>query len=108
MENAEILIPAVPAGITILLNFFAPYATSVVINPRWSSGQKKIVAIVVALVLAAVALLIAFLGFGIEIPTWPALLLLGVVVSQTSYDLVTGKSADKFTATHGVGSEHNR
>lgn len=105
MDSAEIIIPAIPAGVTLLLNFFAPYATAFVINPRWTDAQKKIVAIVVSLVLATVVLLIAFLGFGLEVPAWPVLLLVGVLVSQSSYDLVTGTSADRVARTAGTGKQ---
>jgi len=101
-------IPTVPAGVLVLLTFFAPYATSIVINPRWSASQKKIVAVIVALVLAAVVMLIAFFGFGLPIPSWPVLLLLSVVISQTSYDLVTKKSADALARSAGVGSQVTR
>jgi len=98
----EIAIPAIPAGVLLLLNFFAPYATSLVVKPNWSTKAKKVAAIVVALVLAALVLLLAFFGFGVEIPEWPALLLLGVVVSQAAYDLVLKKSADTLTARTSV------
>lgn len=100
----ELVIPAIPAGVVILLNFFAPYATSIVINPRWPSTAKKWVAIAVSLVLAAIVLLIAFFGFEVEIPSWPTLLLLAVVVSQASYALVTKSTADTLARTVGVGA----
>jgi hypothetical protein len=91
----DILIPAIPAGITVLLNFFAPYATALIVSPVWPTAAKKAVAIIVPLLLAGVVLVLAFVGFGIEIPAWPVLLLLAVTVSQASYDLVTKRSADK-------------
>jgi len=98
----DIAIPAVPAGVLVLLNFFAPYATSLVVQPWWPTAAKKWVAIGVALVLSAVVLLIAFFGFGEPVPSWPVLLLLGIVVSQTSYDLILKGSADDLTkATSG-------
>ena len=90
----EIAIPAIPAGVTLLLNFFAPYFTAIVVKPEWSTAAKKTVAIVVAVVLAALVLALAFFGFGVAIPEWPALLLFAVVVSQASYDLITKRSAD--------------
>lgn len=99
----DIDIPVVPAGIILLLNFFAPYATAIVINPRWSDAAKKIVAIVVAIVLAAVVMAIAYFGFEQPLPSWPVLLLLAVAISQASYDLVTGRSADVVTRKVGVG-----
>lgn len=103
----EIAIPAIPAGVMILLNFFAPYATSLVIQPWWPTGAKKAVAVGVSLVLAAVVLLISYFGFGEPVPAWPVLLLLAVAVSQASYDLVTRKSADALTKATS-GSESNR
>ena len=94
----DVAIPAVPVGVLVLLNFFAPYATSIVVQPWWPTSAKKWVAIAVALLLSAVVLLLAFFGFGEPIPSWPVLLLLGVVVSQASYDLILKKSADRLTA----------
>ena len=91
----EIAIPVIPAGITLLLNFFAPYATALVVQPAWSPARKKIVAVVIALLLAAAVLALVFLGFGIPIPAWPQLLLLSVLVSQASYDLVLKRTADQ-------------
>lgn len=93
----DIAIPAIPVGVMVLLNFFAPYATSLVLQSWWPSAAKKWVAIAVSLVLAAVVLLIAFFGFGEPIPSWPVLLLLAVVVSQASYSLLLKQSADKLT-----------
>lgn len=100
----EIAIPVVPAGVMLLLNFFAPYFTSIAISPRWPVKYKKIVAVLMAFVLAALVLVIAYVGFGIAIPEWPVLLLMGVAVSQASYDLVIKKSADKVTEAIGVGT----
>jgi hypothetical protein len=104
MEPIEIALPAIPAGVLVLLNFFAPYATALVVNPAWSANQKRIVAIVVALVLAAIVLLIAFYGFGIPVPAWPVLLLLAITVSQASYDLVLKRSANNLAKHAGTGS----
>lgn len=101
----EIAIPAIPAGVLVLLNFFAPYATSLVVQPWWPTAAKKWVAIGVALLLGAAVLALAFFGFGVPIPSWPVLLLLGVVVSQTSYDLILKKSADALTAVTTGGDQ---
>ena len=103
-ELSAIAIPAIPVGITLLLNFFAPYATSLVVNPAWTAKQKKLAAVLVALVLAALVLTIAFLGFGVAVPAWPVLLLLAIAVSQAAYDLVLKKSADALAAAAGTGS----
>lgn len=104
----EIAIPAVPVGVLVLLNFLAPYATALVVQPQWETRYKKIVAVVVSLVLAAVVLVLSYVGFGEPVPAWPALLLLAVVVSQASYDLVLKKSADTLTvATSPARGEHS-
>lgn len=100
----NIAIPAIPAGIVILLNFFAPYAVAIVVNPVWPAKYKKVIAIAVALLLAAVVLALAYFGFGIVLPAWPVLFLIAVMVSQTSYDLVTKKTADQLAITAGTGS----
>jgi L-lactate permease len=99
----DIAIPTIPAGILLLLNFFSPYATAVVISPRWSAAQKKIAAIVVSLLLTAVVLLVSW-WLGAELPSWPVLFLLAVVVSQASYALVTKQSADALASSTGTGS----
>lgn len=93
----DLIIPTIPVGILVLLNFLAPYATSLVVQPPWPTAWKKWVAVGVAIVLAGVVLALAFLGFGVAVPAWPALLLLGVLVSQASYDLVLKDSADALT-----------
>ncbi|TQL46663.1 hypothetical protein FB562_2187 [Homoserinimonas aerilata] len=98
-----IAIPAIPAALTLLLNFFAPYATALVVDPRWSAGQKKIVAIAVSIVLAALVILFA-LWMGWVLPAWPVLILIGILVSQASYDLVTKRTADQLAVTAGTGS----
>lgn len=100
----DIEIPAVPLGVLVLLNFFAPYATAVAVNPVWPPAWKKAVAIVVALVLAGVVLLVSYFGYGQVIPSWPVLLLTAIIVSQASYDLITGKSADRLARSAGTGS----
>lgn len=104
-EVSEIVIPAIPSAITLLLNFFAPYATALVVNPVWKPAQKKMAAVIVALLLAAFVLIIAFLGFGIAVPAWPVLLLLAVSVSQASYDLILKRSADALAISAGNGSD---
>lgn len=96
-------IPAIPAGVLTLLQFVAPYAIAIVQNPRWSATQKKIVAIVASVLLTAIVLVVAVVGFGLPVGSWWAFGLLGVVVSQTSYSLVTGSSARNLSYNAGVG-----
>jgi hypothetical protein len=105
MNPIDIAIPAVPVGVLVLLNFFAPYATAIVVDPRWPAAQKKLVAIVVSIALAAIVMLLAW-WLGSPVPAWPVLLLLAVVVSQASYDLVTKRSADALSRTAGSGARH--
>ncbi|WP_213816214.1 hypothetical protein [Glaciihabitans sp. dw_435] len=106
-------IPTVPVAIIALLGLFAPYAIAVVNQPRWTVPQRKIVSVVVSLLISAIALVIYYAASGDPIPAWWALLLLGLVVSQASYTLVTKKTAaavesatskpiDAGTATAGV------
>lgn len=85
--NIELPVPAL--GILTLLGFLAPYAIAIVNRPSWSSGVKKIVAVVASVVLAAIALALYYLITGEALPTWPLLVLLVIVVCQASYNLVT-------------------
>lgn len=100
----ELIIPAIPAIVTLLLNFFAPYATALLVKPSWPASAKKWIAVLVALLLAAVVLVLAFFGFGLAVPAWPSLFLLAVLTSQTSYDLLLKNSADALAASAGIGS----
>lgn len=99
----DIAIPTIPTAVIVLVNFFAPYFTAIIIAPFWPSNAKKWVAVGVSLVLAALALMIMYFGFGIAIPSWPTLLLLAVLVSQFSYTTLLKNSADAIAATTGVG-----
>lgn len=85
----DIELPAIPAGILTLLSVFAPYVIAVINRPSWSPSAKKVVAVVAAIVLAAVVMLFYYVYTGDVIPSWPALILLAVVVVQASYALVT-------------------
>lgn len=92
----EIEIPTVPLGALTLLAFFAPYAIAALngalpfVKEPW---QKKAVAIVVALALAAVVLAIYFAATGDVPATWWAFGLLAIVVASASYALVTKPTA---------------
>lgn len=100
----QIQIPTVPLALLALVQFLSPYAIAVVTNPVWKPAQKKIVAIVVSILLTAVVLLVAYLGFGEPLPAWPVLFLLAVAVSQASYALITKNTADATAKSIGVGS----
>lgn len=99
----NIEIPAIPVGVLTLLQFVAPYAIAIVQNPRWSSPQKKIVAIVASVLLTVIVLVVAVVGFGLPVGNWWAFGLLGIVVSQASYALVTGGSARNLSYNAGFG-----
>ena len=100
--SEELVIPLVPVSVMVLLNFFAPYATALIVQPPWPTVWKKWVAVGVAVVLGAVALALAYFGFGEPVPAWPQMLLLGVLVSQTSYDLLRKKSADAWAVKTAI------
>lgn len=99
----DLTIPAVPVVVTVLLNFFAPYATALIVQPPWPKAWKRWAAVGVSLLLAGGVLLLAFFGFGVAVPAWPTLLLLAVLVSQSSYDLLLKKSADTLAANTSKG-----
>jgi hypothetical protein len=100
----EFTLPAIPAVVTLLLNFFAPYAVALVVDPVWPAKYKKLVAIVVSLLLSALVLVFAVLVGGYVMPAWPVLAILAIAVAQASYDLVLKRSADRFAGAIGTGS----
>ncbi|MBU3995546.1 MAG: hypothetical protein KKF42_07205 [Actinobacteria bacterium] len=95
-------LPAIPAGILILLAFFAPYAIAIINHPSWDPKWKRLVAIVVSIVLALVVMVLYYLMTGDLIPQWPVLLLLAIVVTQAAYALVLKPSAKSVEAKHGA------
>jgi hypothetical protein len=100
----EFALPTVPAVITLLLNFFAPYAVALVVDPAWPAKYKKLVAIITSLVLSAVVLIFAVLVGGYVMPAWPVLALLAIAVAQASYDLVLKQSANRLAGALGTGA----
>jgi hypothetical protein len=98
-------IPAIPAGITILLNLFAPYGVSLIVDPKWSAKSKQLISIAVSIVLAVLVLLVSHFGFGQPLPaSWGAILVLAVVIAQASYTLILKESADALSTTKGTGT----
>lgn len=97
-------LPAIPAGVMLLLGFFAPYAIALVNSPKWSTASKKLISIAVSIGLALIAL--AFYYLITKEPlvweNWPVLVLLFIVVAQASYALVTKPSATKVESAAGV------
>jgi len=86
-------LPEIPAGILTLINLFAPYLIAVVNHPRWSPTQKRLVAVAMSLALTLVVIALYYLITGEPVQSWPLLLILGVLVSQTSHALITRPSA---------------
>lgn len=101
----DVVLPVVPATVLVLLNFFAPYATALIVQPPWPDAWKKWVSVGVSLLLAAGVIALSFYGFGVEVPSWPQFLLLGVLVSQTSYDLLLKKTATNLAALTSKGDK---
>lgn len=90
----DITLPTIPAGVLVLLALAAPYVQALIQRPTWSTTVKRVLSVVLAIVLAAVVLLFYYVYTGDGIPSWPALILLAIVVAQASYALVTKGSAN--------------
>lgn len=92
----NIEIPTAPAGVLVLLSFFAPYAIAALngvlpfVKKPW---QRKVVTVVVAVLLTAVVFVFYYAMTGEPLPSWPVLVLLALVVITASYALVTKTSA---------------
>ena len=89
----NIELPAIPTGVTVLLIFFAPYATAILNHPRWAAGSKKLVAIAVSIGLALLSLAFYYLLTGDAPLPWPAFIILFLVISQAAYALLLKPSA---------------
>lgn len=97
----EIMIPAIPAGVLTLLSFFSPYAIALINHPGWKPGSKRLIAILVSVVLTVIVLGLYYFQTGDIVPQWPALLFLGLVVSQAAYTLLW-PSAKNVEGRHGT------
>lgn len=86
-------IPTIPAGMLILLSFFAPYLQAVIQAPGWKPWVKKLVTVALAAVLTAVVFVFYYAMTGDAFPEWPVFILLALVVMSASYALVTKPSA---------------
>lgn len=84
----DITLPTVPAGVLTLLSLLAPYAIALINRPAWPAAKKRLVAVIVAVVLAAIVLAFYYVSTGAAVPDWPVLVLLAILVSQASYALV--------------------
>lgn len=98
----EITLPAIPAGVITLLGLLAPYAIALINHPAWPAGSKRIVSIAVSLALTVLALVMYFVITGDAVPGWPLLLILGLIVSQAAYALLSKGSATRIEGRYGV------
>lgn len=92
----NIEIPTAPAGVLVLLSFFAPYAIAAlngVLPFVKKSWQRKAVTIAVAILLTAIVFVFYYAMTGEPLPNWPVLVLLALVVIAASYALVTKQTA---------------
>lgn len=96
----EITLPAIPAGVATLLAFFAPYAIAIINHPAWKASSKRLVAIVVSIMLAALVILFYYWMTGDVLPDWPVLILLCIVVTQAAFTLLWS-SAKQVEGRHG-------
>ena len=100
----EVTLPLIPAGVSLLLAFLAPYAIAVINHPAWNPTHKKLVALVVTVLLAGVSMLLDVLITGQELPNPVQYILLFLVVSQAAYALIFKSSAKALEAA--VGPRH--
>lgn len=94
----NIILPAIPAGMIVLVGFFAPYAVAALngllpfVKQPW---QKKVVTVTVAAALAVLVVVFYYAITGDVVPAWPLFVILALLVVSTSYALVTRKTAAK-------------
>ncbi|MGF3056136.1 hypothetical protein [Microbacterium sp. YY-01] len=91
----DITLPAIPAGVLVLLGLVAPYAQALLQHPDWTPTAKKIASVALAFVLTGVVLVFYYVYTGDTVPAWPTLVLLAWAVAQASYAMVTKPSASK-------------
>lgn len=95
-------LPVIPAGVVLLLSFFSPYAVAIINHPGWSPRHKKVIAIAVTLLLAAISMAFYYLVTGEALLPLPAFILLFLVVGQAAYALVLKPSAKKIESSIGI------
>lgn len=95
-------LPEIPALALTVVNLLAPYLVAIVNHPRWSPNSKRILAVMVSVLLSVVALLVVQVASGEPVESWVTLVILGILVSQTSYALVTKKSATALEKSVGI------
>lgn len=92
----DITLPTLPAGMLVLLSLVAPYAVGAlngVLSFVTKPWQRKTVAVIVSLIVAAAVMAFYYVYTGDMLPDWPALTLLAVIVVQASYALITKTTA---------------
>lgn len=94
----DVTIPTIPVGVLTLLAFFSTYAIAALngilpfVKKSW---QKKLVTVIFAVALAAVVIVFYMAMTGEPLPSWPAFVVISLLVISASYALVTRKSATK-------------
>ena len=101
----ELTLPEVPAGVVTLLALFTPYGTALLNGFTHLTGTwKRLVSVAVSLAVAGISLVIYYSATGHTVPNLVGLLLLAIVVSQSSYALVTKNTAKALEDRIAVGS----
>jgi hypothetical protein len=98
----DVTLPVIPSGITVLLAFFSPYAIAVINHPAWPTKYKRLVALIVTVVLAAVSMLFYSLMTGFIFPDPAQFIVLFLIISQASYALILKPSAKAVEAAVGT------
>lgn len=98
----EIELPAIPAGVLTLIGLFAPLLIAVASSPRWSKASKTGMSLALSIILAVISLGGYYLLTGDEVPSWPWLILLFIVIAQFAYAVIWKKLAGKIEREHGV------
>jgi hypothetical protein len=98
----EVTLPLMPSGLAVLLAFFSPYAVAIVNHPAWPAKYKRLVALVVTGLLAAVSMLFYYLMTGYVVPDPAQFIVLFLIISQAAYALVLKSSAKALEAVAGT------
>lgn len=102
MNEAIFELPAIPAGMMLLLSFFSPFLIALVNHPTWTPRVKYVVAIIVTILLTIVVIIVYYAMSGDIVPSWPVLLIIGLAVAQAAYALVWKKPASQIEQHYGL------
>lgn len=94
-------LPEVPLAVLAIINLLAPLAIGLINSPKWAPKYKRLVSVAVSVLLSLFALAI-FYAQGEPLPNWPTLILLGILVSQTSYTLLLKAPSTQIEKEYGV------